>query len=349
MTAKFTKYNPEIHHRKSIRLKTHDYSGGGLYFVTICAHREYINATNDKPFDAPSTRALIKERMQITEEKCPSMHWEESVIMPDHFHALIRIQPGGKVSLGNVVGGFKSAVSRHIHMRMDPVGARACPAQISSARACPAQTERARQAVAPTVPIRIWHRNYYEMIVRTKDAENNIRRYIRMNPWRCLQNFGNGMRGIGNPQLLNMDKIGLACSRKCPTNILDSARKRALAGRKNHCIISGFHSPPEKKILESLLQSEAKLICCPAWGINTLKIPANWIPALEQNRMLILEMKNTDANLVASEQRNRFVLEQSTKQWLPYITPEGMLSRIASNQQLSAVPPTQTNNTYNKS
>jgi len=30
------KYNPEIHHRHSIRLKGYDYSGEGLYFVTIC-------------------------------------------------------------------------------------------------------------------------------------------------------------------------------------------------------------------------------------------------------------------------------------------------------------------------
>ena len=29
-------YNPEIHHRKSIRLKGYDYSQAGLYFTTIC-------------------------------------------------------------------------------------------------------------------------------------------------------------------------------------------------------------------------------------------------------------------------------------------------------------------------
>jgi hypothetical protein len=29
-------YNPEIHHRRSIRLKGYDYSQAGLYFVTIC-------------------------------------------------------------------------------------------------------------------------------------------------------------------------------------------------------------------------------------------------------------------------------------------------------------------------
>jgi len=30
-------YNPNIHHRRSIRLKGYDYSQAGLYFITICA------------------------------------------------------------------------------------------------------------------------------------------------------------------------------------------------------------------------------------------------------------------------------------------------------------------------
>ncbi len=29
-------YDPRIHHRRSIRLRGHDYSGGGSYFVTCC-------------------------------------------------------------------------------------------------------------------------------------------------------------------------------------------------------------------------------------------------------------------------------------------------------------------------
>ena len=32
------KFNPDIHHRKSIRLKDYDYSQAGYYFVTICLH-----------------------------------------------------------------------------------------------------------------------------------------------------------------------------------------------------------------------------------------------------------------------------------------------------------------------
>jgi hypothetical protein len=29
-------YNPEVHHRRSIRLQGYDYSRAGAYFVTIC-------------------------------------------------------------------------------------------------------------------------------------------------------------------------------------------------------------------------------------------------------------------------------------------------------------------------
>lgn len=33
---RYMQYNPEIHHRKSIRLKNYDYGKKGMYFITIC-------------------------------------------------------------------------------------------------------------------------------------------------------------------------------------------------------------------------------------------------------------------------------------------------------------------------
>ena len=33
------KYNPEIHHRRSIRLKGYDYTQPGAYFVTFCSYQ----------------------------------------------------------------------------------------------------------------------------------------------------------------------------------------------------------------------------------------------------------------------------------------------------------------------
>ncbi len=122
-------YNPDIHHRRSIRLKGHDYAGGGLYFVTICAHRDA-----GEIFAAPSVHEMVARvweelpkstavgaslvgaqglvsalspekgiKGQGTHKGCPY------VIMPDHFHALVQMR-GGNVALGDVVGAFKSLV-----------------------------------------------------------------------------------------------------------------------------------------------------------------------------------------------------------------------------------------------
>ena len=44
-------YNPNIHHRRSIRLKGYDYSKAGLYFITICVQNRdclFGNVANDE-------------------------------------------------------------------------------------------------------------------------------------------------------------------------------------------------------------------------------------------------------------------------------------------------------------
>ena len=218
--------------------------------------------------------------------------------MPDHFHALIRLE-GGHARLGDVVGGFKAAVSRELRRMGGDTG------------------------VARTAPqMRIWHRNYYEMIVRDEEAEQNIRAYIRMNPWRCVTEFGNGLRGMGNPALWHAEKLGVLCSRNAP---------RPAGIPKAAAYLSGFHSPMEQEIFQKLLEYKKPVIWCPAWGVRAGLVsaaPPAALAALEDNRMLILEMKARDGDLASAEARNRFVLEQADKLWLPHVTPGGMLDRL---------------------
>jgi putative transposase len=341
-----SQYNPEKHHRRSIRLKGHDYAGGGVYFVTLCAHRELVEACNGNPFGA--MRNLIEERMRITAEKFPMMQWGATAIMPDHFHALIRIRKGGHLTLGDLLGGFKAAVSREWRKRLrlqeGEAGLQEGEAGLQEGEAGLARTGGIYPAPhsAPHFALRIWHRNYYEMIVRSKEAEEKIANYIRMNPWKLVQHAtheGQAFRMIGNPALLNCEKIALLCSRKAPPDVLAAAVRRAEQAGANCCFVSGFHSPPEKMILAALLRSNARLICCPAWGIDTLRIPPDWLPVLENNRMLILEMRNREGDLAAAEARNRFVLQQADKRWLPHITPGGMLHRLVRAGLVSAPTP----------
>lgn len=247
------------------------------------------------PF-APPIREIIAEEWARCGELRDDVFPGEFVVMPDHFHGLIEIRPGAS-ELGHVVGAFKAAVSRRIrHGRGD------------------SQVALDTQ-VAPDM--RIWHRNYYEMIVRTPEAAENIRRYIRMNPWKCIQNLGSGLRGMGNLALWNAEKLGVLCSRNAPP---------VACIPEAEVYLGGFHSPPEQKILEELLKRRAKIIYCPAWGLENVR--ATFLSPLEENRMLILEMKDLAGDLAAAEQRNRFVIQNADRLWIPYVTKGGMLDRL---------------------
>lgn len=73
-----SEYNPELHHRKSIRLKGHDYAGGGLYFVTMCAHREAGNIFADK-----AAKAAVEACWKQIPEHFPNAEAKDFVVMPD--------------------------------------------------------------------------------------------------------------------------------------------------------------------------------------------------------------------------------------------------------------------------
>ncbi len=294
-----SQYNPEIHHRRSIRLKGHDYAGGGLYFVTLCAHRE-LRATCVSPLQ-PFREMIAREWSRCGEVR-DDVFPGEYVVMPDHFHGLIRIQRGTS-ELGHVIGAFKAAVSRRIRRGDTHVAP-------GTHLALPPET-------------RIWHRNYYEMIVRSAEAEQKIAQYIRMNPWRCVQNLGGGLRGMGNPSLWNVPMLGICCSRNAPQE-----GRKIFRPDKAAAYLGGFHSPMEKEIFAKLLEHKKPLIWCPAWGLERAAFAPGVREALEDNRMLILEMRNLDGDLAAAEQRNRFVLENADKLWLPHVSSGGMIDRL---------------------
>jgi hypothetical protein len=229
--------------------------------------------------------------------------------MADHFHALVRISVGAGLvsapSLGDVSGAFKS---RGVHEYI-------------------AGVEAGRW---PRFPGKIWHRNYYESIVRTPDAEQRIAEYIRLNPWRCVQEFGGGLRGIGNPALWNGEKMGVLCSRA--VRAIGATQVSPAQLPEADIYLGGWHSPKEKEILEWLLKNGRRVIACPAWGIENTAFAPGVRNALEENRMLILEMRDVSGNLAAAEARNRFVIEHADSLFTPHITPGGMLDRLLNPQ-----------------
>ncbi len=87
------KYDPQKHHRRSIRLKGFDYSQAGWYFVTICAqNREILFG------DVIDGKMVLNTFGKIIEyhwKKIPihfkNVNIDEFQIMPNHFHGIVNI------------------------------------------------------------------------------------------------------------------------------------------------------------------------------------------------------------------------------------------------------------------
>ena len=175
---------PTFWSRRSVRLSTYDYQGPGAYFVTLCTWRRHrLFGRLVDGLVRPSRYGLIAHNvLQRIPEHFPSVRVDEFVIMPDHIHAIIVIDPPpqpnqssntGRAapiqpstrrargpasdSLGAIVGSYKSAASREINRLRGTTGTQ------------------------------VWLRNYYERIIRTEDALGQIRRYIRDNPRRASE------------------------------------------------------------------------------------------------------------------------------------------------------------------
>ena len=84
-------YDPNIHHRKSIRLKGYDYSQAGMYFITLCVQDklclfgEVVNGEmvlNDAGRVAKACWLNIPEHF-------PNAILHEHIVMPNHVHGII--------------------------------------------------------------------------------------------------------------------------------------------------------------------------------------------------------------------------------------------------------------------
>jgi putative transposase len=141
--------------RRSMRAQHHQYGWSASYFITILAkQREAL-------FALPELRVILTETWQSLPSRFPDVLLDEFVVMPDHLHFIIHIRfhSDDALSLGRVVGAYKSLVS---HRWLAYV----------------ATIDTTRQAL----PIHLWHRNYYDRVIRDERELETVRQYIRNNP-----------------------------------------------------------------------------------------------------------------------------------------------------------------------
>ena len=83
-------YDPNIHHRRSVRLRGYDYASAGWYFVTICTQNHeclFGNIENNAMVLNDAGRMVEKWYHEI-HNKFPDIVCHEMVVMPNHFHCI---------------------------------------------------------------------------------------------------------------------------------------------------------------------------------------------------------------------------------------------------------------------
>jgi REP element-mobilizing transposase RayT len=193
------KYNPQIHHRRSIRLQDYDYSSEGAYFVTMCTqNRECLFG------EIVNGQMILNGHGKIVEQcwndlpnHYDNIELDAYVIMPDHFHGIIFIVSVNSVNSVDSVNAVDSVDS----VDSVAVGAIHEMARQRLQQQQQQQQQQRRKMLLPkivgrfkmnsakqinqmrnTPGISVWQRNYYEHIIRNDKSLENIRNYIINNP-----------------------------------------------------------------------------------------------------------------------------------------------------------------------
>ena len=88
------RFDPDVHHRRSIRLQGYDYAQAGAYFVTICTQgRECLfgDIVNGE-IRLNNLGHVVAESWQWLAIRYRHVELDEWIVMPNHFHGIL---PGG--------------------------------------------------------------------------------------------------------------------------------------------------------------------------------------------------------------------------------------------------------------
>ncbi|MBI4527383.1 MAG: transposase [Deltaproteobacteria bacterium] len=197
------KFDPEKHHRRSIRLKGYDYAQSGAYFVTIVAQDRtcFFGDVADGEVRLNSAGCMVQTAWADLSIHYPGAECDAFVVMPNHIHGIIvlvgagpRACPDDRPPATGQPRGVAPTDDPAMGLGQPPVGAGPC--------ACPGvptlslpdvmhrfktittkqYAEGVKRSGWPVFRDRLWQRNYYEHVVRNEESLNRIRRYIVENP-----------------------------------------------------------------------------------------------------------------------------------------------------------------------
>ena len=192
-------YNPDIHHRNSVRLRSYDYRSAGAYFVTICTHQKepILAEIVDGAVSPSSLGNVVWECWHQIPEHFPHVDLDEFIVMPNHLHGIVFINDSGVGAthaspdltavtefpdMADVSITATDDRARHASPLLKPGRVKCSLGSIigSFKSACTKRINESRN----TAGMPVWQRNYHERIIRNEEELYSLRDYILTNPSR---------------------------------------------------------------------------------------------------------------------------------------------------------------------
>ncbi len=179
-------YDPQKHHRRSIRLKGYDYSQQGAYFITICTKDRhcYFGDIADSKMVLNDAGTMINRWVKELPNKFPDIDCDVFQVMPNHFHAIV-INHGHPVGADPRVGpnGIPNKPISNPQILDEHKGSPLYRViQWFKTMTTNEYIRGVRNAGWPEFYGKLWQRNYWEHIIRDQRSFDHITQYIINNP-----------------------------------------------------------------------------------------------------------------------------------------------------------------------
>jgi REP element-mobilizing transposase RayT len=173
-------YDPDTHHRRSVRLTGYDYAQSGAYFVTICSHRnrEVFGCVRGETVQHNAYGQIVGDCWTEIPQHFPHVELDGWIVMPNHLHGILLVTTdtfasgvlpqfgtSKRGSVAIIINRFKGAVTRRV------------------------TALRREQNRAPVI---VWQKSFHDRVIRDARELEIKRRYIAENPIR----WGAGMRNL---------------------------------------------------------------------------------------------------------------------------------------------------------
>ena len=319
--------------RKSLRNKNIDYRHG-CFFVTcqVSWNKSLLGAIVGEKVVLNELGREIERCWLDLPRKYPELELGEFVFMPNHFHAIVKInrRSANKANhLGFLMGRFKGATA-YIYGKYK------------------------REGKVADIGVHLWQPDYWDDLISSEKELVAFAKYIRANPanwsrdrWGAVTSYM-----LGEASLLNRHKIAFVASQgfyaselkpRRLTPALPISRRKDAQVPESQCgtlvppcpppspLISTFTSAQEREALRRALAKKTPVIQVIPQGIppEDHLLPELQL-ALKEKRALLISPQPTGSRLnkKVATWCNEYVLKQAAEIWIGDISPNGMLAMM---------------------